>query len=250
MRDINTALQEHKNKVLEHFNENQVLGIFLYGSQNYNFSIDDSDIDTHVIIVPTFKQLCLDNPITKEYKLENGEHCSVKDIREMVKMFRKQNINFLEILFTEYYWVNSNYESLWNRCFRSMGETITHYDVNKAVQSISGQITHTVKQDPLDGKKIANGYRLAWFLKKYLLGHSFLDCIQLNNNERSFLLELKSMEGVPLKYHTEILNMIQPYKERWYEKNFEQQKRIDDDLNNSIQLIIRHLDNKFYEYIK
>ena len=62
MRDIQKAIQEHKNKVLELYPEHQILGIFVYGSQNYNIATENSDVDTKAIIVPTLYNLAI-NPI-------------------------------------------------------------------------------------------------------------------------------------------------------------------------------------------
>ena len=44
--------------------------------------------------------------------MENDEHVDVKDIRLMFDCFRKQNINFVEILFTKYRILNPKYASL------------------------------------------------------------------------------------------------------------------------------------------
>ena len=41
--------------------------------------------------------------------MENNEHIDVKDIRLMFDNFKKQNINFLEILFTKFGIVNEKY---------------------------------------------------------------------------------------------------------------------------------------------
>lgn len=34
-----------------------VLGVFLYGSQNYNLDTDDSDVDSIIVLVPSIKAL-------------------------------------------------------------------------------------------------------------------------------------------------------------------------------------------------
>ena len=148
MRNINEALHEHLAEVLKIYPEDQVLGIFLYGSQNYKMDLENSDVDTKAIIIPTFKELCLsDKPVSRELHFENGEHCEIKDIREIVKMFKKQNINFLEILFTEYCWLNPMYKVLWKIYFCQFKEDIVRFDENKAWQSIIGQAIHTLKQN-------------------------------------------------------------------------------------------------------
>ena len=101
MRNIQQALEEHKTAVLKKYPKDKLLGVFLYGSQNYGTSTENSDVDTKAILIPSFGDLILREPVSKEIHLANNEHCEVKDIRELVKMFKKQNINFLEILYTD-----------------------------------------------------------------------------------------------------------------------------------------------------
>ena len=59
MNEIMENLQNKLNYVYSlGYNPDQILGIFLYGSQNYGTSTKDSDIDAKVILIPSFKDLC------------------------------------------------------------------------------------------------------------------------------------------------------------------------------------------------
>ena len=175
-----TALELHKQNLLRKgYKEENILGIFAYGSQNYNLDTEDSDWDTKAIVVPSFRDLVLEDTVSEQIEIYNiyngiyccdkdstGEHCEVKDIREMVNMFKKQNINFIEILFTEYKWINPIYKDIWKKYFEDNRERIAYYDMYKTLESICGQSLHTIKQNPTNGKKIANAYRLYIFLMK------------------------------------------------------------------------------------
>ena len=87
------------------------LGVFLQGSQNYNLDYEGSDIDTKIIVVPTFEDFCLNRkPVSTTLILPNNEHIDLKDIRLMHECFLKQNVNFLEILFTKYYILEEEYK--------------------------------------------------------------------------------------------------------------------------------------------
>ena len=80
----------------------EVLGVFMVGSQNYELDIENSDIDTKAIVIPKINDIVLNKqPESRLIVLENSEHIEVKDIREMFKCLLKQNINFLEILFSK-----------------------------------------------------------------------------------------------------------------------------------------------------
>lgn len=168
MRATTDAIREHKKRILQDYAESQLLGIFLYGSQNYGISTENSDVDTKAIIIPTVKDLCLGKPVSREIHFDNGEHCEIKDIREMVKMFAKQNVNFIEILFTDYYWVNPKYNYIWKKYFINNREEIAYMHKRYTIMSVCGQAIHTLNQNKTDGKKFANGLRLYYFLKNYL----------------------------------------------------------------------------------
>lgn len=174
------ALKEHKKKVLEHYAEDQLLGVFLYGSQNYGISTENSDVDTKAILVPTVQDLVLEKPVSRELHMDNGEHCEVKDIREMVKMFEKQNINFLEIMYTDYCLINPKYNHLWRKYFINNRELIAHMNEHYTIMSTCGQAIHTLKQNKTDGKKFANGLRLYRFLKNYLVGVHYSTAIDIS----------------------------------------------------------------------
>ena len=110
---IMKRLQEHYDS-LESLGYN-IVGLFLQGSQNYNLDIytDEyiSDIDSKAIVLPSLKDIVVGrSPESHTHILENDEHIDIKDIRVWVDMWKKQNISYLEVLFTEFYIINPKYE--------------------------------------------------------------------------------------------------------------------------------------------
>ena len=196
MRTIQAALKEHYQAVIEYgINPNNILGVFLYGSQNYGVDLPTSDVDTKAVFIPTFEQLVLDKKmVNHEIHLENGEHCEVMDVRHIVNEFRKQNINFVEVLFTDHFIVNPQFEDLWNDYYISNRDRICRYDITRGVNSIIGQAKHTINQNKTNGKKIANGLRLLYFLEHLLAGAPYEDCIVPVEEVREKIKELKSIE--------------------------------------------------------
>jgi len=196
MRTIQEALKEHYDAVIEYgINPNNILGVFLYGSQNYGVDLPTSDVDTKAVFVPTLEQLVLDKKmVNHEIHLPNGEHCEVMDVRHIVNEFRKQNINFVEVLFTEHCFINSYYEDLWNDYYISNRDRIGRYDIKRGVNSIVGQATHTINQNKTNGKKIANGLRLLYFLEHLLAGAPYEDCIVPVEPVREEIKALKAIE--------------------------------------------------------
>lgn len=186
-------LKEHLDYVIQlGYNEERILGIFLYGSQNYGFANEESDVDSKVIILPSFSDFCLAKQmISKEIHLENGEHIEIKDIRLLRENFMKQNINYLEILYTEYCIINPQYMELFNTYFISQRENIVRLNPNRAILSIGGQLRHTIKQGFSDNKKLYNAKRLFFFLQNYIKGKTYNECIAPKDEMHDYLWNLK-----------------------------------------------------------
>lgn len=113
-----------------------VLGVFAQGSDNYKLSYSGSDIDTKAILIPSFEDFVLNRkPVSTTLILPSNEHIDIKDIRLMHNCFYKQNINFIEILFTRYKYLNPEYEAIYQTMFDN-AEKIAHYNNYAAVNCI------------------------------------------------------------------------------------------------------------------
>ena len=111
---IRKRVQEHYDYIKDKY---EVVALFLQGSQNYGLDVYDedytSDVDTKAIVLPTFDDFILSRePISKTIVLENDEHIDVKDIRVMFNMFKKANISYIELLYTDYFIINPKYEHI------------------------------------------------------------------------------------------------------------------------------------------
>lgn len=200
MRNPTEAVFEHKEfleKEKAFDSDKELLGIFLYGSQNYNVATENSDVDTKAIYVPSLREaICEEKRLVKTYVLPNEEHCELMDIRHLVNNYCKQNINFVETLFTDYCWINPKYKDLWDKYFISQREDIARYDISYGIASAVGQAVHTLKQDPTDAKKLANGYRFEYFLKRYPdISIPYKDCITVSDAAlRDIIIEFKNFD--------------------------------------------------------
>lgn len=193
--NINKRIMAHKEKLIsEGIDEKHILGIFLYGSQNYQCDLEDSDIDTKAIYIPSKEEAIFDRIRIKEYKLPNGEHCELMDIRHFVDNLKKQNINFVEILYTDYYWFNPAYNTIWIDRFFKYRDLISHYDMKRCVSSICGQAKHTLFQNPYNGKKVGNGLRLMYFLEHYSGNIPYKKCLIPNEATRNIIKHMKNQK--------------------------------------------------------
>lgn len=240
-------LQEHWDyAVRQGVDPDRIVGVFLYGSQNYGFANPDSDVDSKLIIVPSFEDMCLKSDwLSKELHLED-EHIEVKDIRELRNMFLKQNINFIEILYTDYFILNPKYAELWKTYFVDNREAISHCDRNKALKSISGQLIHTLKQGPTDNKKLHNAHRLYYFLENYLNNKVYLECIHPEGESYEFLRDLKfglnklsQDEKAKLANATELEQKVKDLTSMYPELESPLRERAMNTLNNGVMEIIK-----------
>lgn len=201
---IMERMAEHCNEAKTIVPEKHIVGVFLQGSQNYGLDYEGSDIDTKCIITPTFKDIALARkPMSTTHVRENDEHIDLKDIRLYIQTFRKQNLNFLEILYTPYFWLpNEHFAKQWFRLV-DIREEITHYDPVRSVKSMLGIASEKyhamehhyparmawIEKYGYDPKQLCHLLRVSEYLDRYLAGESYGDCLLTKQAE--YLKEVK-----------------------------------------------------------
>lgn len=212
---IMSRLLEHYQQIKDKY---EVVGIFIQGSQNYNLDIYDedykSDIDTKAIVLPSLEDIISNkDPVSTTLVLDNNEHIDVKDIRIMFNTFLKQNINFIEILFTKYKIMNPKYKELFNPMFINR-EKIAHYDINKALNCQCGMsqekyialkhpyptIKDKIDKYGYDPKQLHHIIRMNDFIKKYVKGVPYEQCLIPDDPQE--LIDIK--KGIYSLYEAEI----------------------------------------------
>lgn len=189
IKEVKERINEHRDELykLKH----DYFFVALQGSWNYDLGYEKSDVDTKALVLPTFREIALNKkPISTTHIMENNEHLDLKDIRVMFENFWKQNINFLEILFTEYVVVNPAYL---NQYFAlvDMREDIAHYDETRAVNCMCGMALeklHALKKPypatmadiekyGYSPKEFHHIIRMYNFLRNYISGMEFEKCL-------------------------------------------------------------------------
>ena len=189
------GVKEHWSEALQYFPQDQLVGIFLQGSQNYGLEIEGSDVDTKLIVVPSFKDIALNKrPVSTTHVRANNEHTDWKDVRLYMETFRKQNLNFLEILFTPYAILNSTYAKQWYRLVEQR-EMIARMNPWRAVKSMKGvalekyyAMEHEypskiaiIKQYGYDCKQLHHLLRVHDYLQRYINGVPYTECLYPEN---------------------------------------------------------------------
>lgn len=201
---INNRIKEHYDYIK---NKYDVVYLGLQGSQNYELDVYEkdykSDIDTKAIILPSFEDFVYNRqPVSRTVVLDNNEHIDVKDIRTMFDTFKKQNVNFIEILFTKYKIINEEYKDLIQILLNNK-EEIARLNKNQALRCMAGMSMEKLKalQHPYptildkiikygyDPKQLHHILRMNDFIKKYAAGIRYEDCLIPDNKE--YLIEIK-----------------------------------------------------------
>lgn len=188
---IMAQVERHYREALMRYPEHRIIGVFLQGSQNYGLDYEGSDIDTKCILAPSWEDLCFNRKaVSTTHVLDNEEHLDAKDIRLYMQCFRKQNLNFVEILFTPYKIINPMYADFWNKLIDN-NELIARYDPVGAVKTMKGiamEKFHALKHEypskveliqkfGYDPKQLHHLLRVDEYLERYIDGERYADCL-------------------------------------------------------------------------
>lgn len=214
MREINTIIQREYEYLSRQYT---VLGVFLYGSQNYGLSTPSSDVDTKAIVVPSLHDLISNQPVSRIIPFKYGS-CDIKDIREMIANYKKQNVNYIETLFTKHFFVAPEFAHDFD-ALRARREAIARLDEARALACMNGLLKQSIKRmqsrteataEDIDKygyhrKSLMNAFKSADMIEKYTNGQLYRDV--LNCNRLSILREnvytkdtaLSAAKGLDLK---------------------------------------------------
>ena len=253
---IMDRVKEHYNEALEHFTEDRIVCLILQGSQNYLLDTEKSDVDTKLILTPTFQDIAMNRqPISTTYIRADNSHTDWKDIRLMLKTFRSCNLNFLEILFSPYCIVNPLYAEEWNRLIKD-NELIANYNPCKAVKTMQGlarrkyeQMEHEspshhddIERYGYSPKELHHLLRIEEYIERYIYGESYADCLHTKKAEylRGVKLEPFHLDAARTIAEHAIHHIDKMYDDFITENNMEINKDVDvllDDVQYNIMKI-------------
>ena len=202
--NITLRVNEHLKEAQQYFDNDHIVGIFLQGSQNYGTDTEQSDVDTKLIVTPTVRDMIFNKqPVSTTHIMPNNEHIDFKDVRLYFDTFRQQNLNFLEILFTDYFILNPLYAKPWGKLV-DIREKVVRYNPYRAAQAMWGLATRQFKRVGnnesdaelfnkfgYNSKALDNLLRIEDFLRKYTMEiFSYKQCMTPENAD--FLLEVRN----------------------------------------------------------
>lgn len=259
----------------------EVVYLALQGSQNYGLDLYSdgytSDVDCFAVVLPSFDDFVdLNHRISTTIVLENNEHINVKDIRSMFELYYKQNIQYLETLFTDYKIINKKYKPFISKLY-SIRNEIANISNDLLLKSIFGMgeekyhalhhpypsIADKIEQFGYDGKQLSHLMRLYYFLRAFESGKSFKECLtDFSSSEKELIIaaklnkfDLEKADSLAEFYYSELRARYMYYKENvWLSKklnvNNETKNLVNDIKNDVIKFYFREqlLPDKSVEY--
>lgn len=199
--EIYARVQEHHNYLVSLGYE--VLFTALQGSQNYG--LDEyteeywSDIDTKSVVLPTLDDFVYNRTPVSTIKImpDSEEHAEVKDIRIMFEMFKKENISYIELLYSDYVIVNPEYKDFVDELFAHRDEIATA-DTAQFLRCLSGMamekhkalchpyptIAWKIEKYGFDGKQLHHMVRLYEFVSRFRNQEPISACFKSKDRDK------------------------------------------------------------------
>ena len=234
-----------------------VFGTFLQGSQNYGLSHAGSDVDTKSLVIPTFRQVCRNSKLVSyTHVRENNEHIDLKDVRLMLQNFLKQNINMVEILFTDYFIIDAQFLQVF-LALREKREQIVRYDQGRGINCCAGMayekykamkhpypsLIDKIEKYQYDPKQLHHIVRMEKFIWDFFIDQKpFQDCLKPGGVVADYLLAIKT-QPMPLEDAEELakasLVAIEQYREAFAEYKHPVDETIPVFLDDMVEKIFR-----------
>lgn len=228
----------------------------LCGSHNWNLNVENSsDKDYKIFTTPTFDDL-FNNKDYCKMTTSKTEDIEISDIRKLLKMIRKPNINYLELLFTKELDIKTCYDSrtteLINELF-SLKDKIIKINLPylyKSCMGIYGNNMNKLRKErdynpeyflSYNPKTVYQAFRVLLFLKRFCQ-NNFTNCeqsIRFDGRDRDYILDIRNNK---IPYEQIIIDSCTLYDdmEKIY-KRFYINNDFDNKTYDKVEDIIKHM---------
>ena len=172
----------------------------LYGSQNYGLDTPNSDVDIKVGFLPSPQDVLLGGKRQATTLTENGSTDNTilaKDLRDVFVEFYKQNLNFLEILVTPWFYASHEFAPIFNELRNNSNDVARYYERGFYLCScgLFNKLNTDFERGRFDVKKFTFGMYLYDFVSKYHHDYDFKDCFESENTD--YYKEVRSTPLTP-----------------------------------------------------
>lgn len=194
----------------------------LVGSKNYNLNTPESDTDYKVFVLPTLKDLFEGNEYKKSKDSEDSDY-TLHDVRKLVNVFWKSNVNFIEVLYsskaeiTEVYHIKEKV----NDIFAMRDEIVTmnlpylyrackgmYFNKSKMINKGTDKTMHLIDRYGYDTKQAMAAYRIMDFIERFKDTDfkDFTRAMRYDEDERRNMLKIKNGEYSEDEFRKNLLN--------------------------------------------
>lgn len=213
-----SKIEENKiiNKLASHYKIVEkmghiVVGAFLYGPQNYTFTLKEKDtyrVRSKVLVIPSITNL-LDRSTYEIQEFDEGEDTiEIIDVNTLLNAWKNGNLQMMEILYTDYTSINPQYASTiyelkkLNSQISTMnpnGFITTCKNLAQAALSEIELPISTDKEKIRIGESLYEAYRINFILQDFLeKGHTFQQALYEVPDWLKQLRELQNIDGTPM----------------------------------------------------
>ena len=213
--EIDLHIFEDMDKKMKWLKDNhpefEIVSMIAKGSMNYGLMVFteeyQSDVDVEVLIMPSLDDIVRGNKmIATTYVMEDNSHINVRDIRLFKELLFKQNLAYLELLHSEYYIDQPNYEEFMSK-LRDMSDEIDSIDPLKFFKALKGMmyekqkaLTHPypIQKDEIEkygyaAKQLHHIARLHYIsILMISLNYKYKNCLKFDKDVNDILIELKT----------------------------------------------------------
>ena len=171
-------------------NSEDLIGVFLYGSQNYGLDTADSDMDM-IILTKKADKAC------QEIKSRLGV-TKIFTLSHFVNLLKRGDLECLEVLFSTKSLVNDRYTSEWESFVKEYSECLNYNKVKRSLLRKLAEHLDFVLWNPYRDVTFYNKKRLYWAirvmnqLKRVSDGESFESSLVCSENLRDRLVCIKT----------------------------------------------------------
>ena len=172
-----------------------VLGAFLYGSQNYNLDTENSDVDSIVVIIPSIKSLLYEKEVSTTYEMED-HHIVVKDLKAFNKNILTLSPMAVEPLFAQLKWINDKYKYIYQKFYHDNAQKIAMSCPAILYDKVRAMIKSMARKESLTGKQYVLCKRMIRLLQKLAEGKSYEEAMWFSDDEAVLMIDIKRSDKV------------------------------------------------------
>lgn len=223
--EIKNILRTRCEEIKEAIGENKLFGIFVIGPVLYGIAETTEQIKTIAGYIPDEEDLYFNIPERKDFIHSDGSKTLLTDLRYLLSLFKEQDINIMESIFSDYRLINPRYEDDYIRYILNNKEMIFKYE---PYRRIDNAITRGFLA--IDRKDFVEAARIRFACEEYVNGTSIADCICLKKDfhlrylesigKGEFIPDIRELKDDYIEILSKAKNMICHYEAETYFKDF------------------------------